>query len=110
VADIEKIDPDVTVMEIADGLLQRETSLLLSEPLIKKSTDGILLTADSAPSALYAVRYLKRLGYNIFAVSGAMTSSPLYIQEFQKNADIPIISSASDDSKMFNVLAKQFTM
>jgi hypothetical protein len=110
VADIEKIDPDVTVMEIADGLLQRETSLLLSQPVIKKSTNGILLTADSAPSALYAVKYLRGRGYNIFAVSGAMTSSPLYIQEFQKNSDIPVISSASDDSKMFNVLAKHFTM
>jgi hypothetical protein len=110
VADIEKIDPDVTVMEIADGLLQRETHLLLSEPLIKKSTNGILLTADSAPSAIYAAEYLKRIGYNIFAVSGALTSSPLYIREFQMNSDIPVISSASDDSKMFNVLAKHFTM
>ena len=108
-ADIEKINPDVTVMEIADGLLQRETRLLLSEPLIKKSANGILLTADSAPSALYAVKYLKRIGYNILAVSGAMTSSPLYIREFQMNSNIPVISSASNDSKMFDVLSKHFT-
>jgi hypothetical protein len=110
VADIEKIDPDVTVMEIADGILQRETSLLLSEPLIKKSTKGILLTADSAPAALYAVNYLKRLRYNIIAVSGVMTSSPLYIREFQMKSDVPIISSASKESKMFSVLAKHITL
>lgn len=110
VADIEKINPDVTVMEIADGLLQRETSLLLSEPLIKKSTKGILLTADSAPSALFAVEHLKRLRYNIIAVSGVMTSSPLYIREFQMNSDISLISSASNESKMFSVLTKHFTM
>ena len=110
VADIEKIDPDVTVMEIADGLLQRETSLLLSEPLIKKSTKGILLTADSAPAALYAVNYLKRLRYNIIAVSGVMTSSPLYIREFRMKSDVPIISSASKESKMFSVLAKHITL
>jgi hypothetical protein len=106
--DIEKINPDVTVMEIADGVLQRETSLLLSEPLIKESTKGIFLAADSAPSALFAVEYLKRLRYNIIAVSGVMTSSPLYIREFQMNSNIPVISSASNESKMCSILAKHF--
>ena len=110
VADIEKTNPDVTVMEIADGFLHRETSLLLSEPLIKESTKGILLTADSAPSALFAVEYLKGLGYDIIAVSGAMTSSPLYIREFQMKSDIPVISSGSNGSKKFGVLAKRFTI
>jgi hypothetical protein len=110
VADIEKINPDVTVMEIADGFLQRETSLLLSEPLIKESTKGILLTADSAPAALCAVEYLKGLGYDIIAVSGAMTSSPLYVREFQMKSNIPVISSGSNGSKMFGVLSKSLTI
>jgi hypothetical protein len=110
VADIEKTNPDVTLMEIADGILQRETSLLLSESLIKESTKGILLTAESAPSALFAVEELKRLGYDVIAVSGAMTSSPLYIREFQMKSDIPVISSGNNGSKMFGVLAKRFTM
>jgi GTP-binding protein EngB required for normal cell division len=107
-ADIEKINPDVTIMEIADGLLQRETSLLLSEPLIKESAKGIFLSADSAPSALFAVEYLKRLQYNVIGVSGVMTSSPLYTREFQMNSDIPVISSASNESKMFSILTKHF--
>jgi predicted GTPase len=83
-SDIEKVAPDVAVMEIADGILQRETRILLSEPILKKNVKGILLTATDSTSALYGVQQLKDMGYNIIAVSGAITSSPLFVREFQE--------------------------
>ena len=75
-----------------------------------KNQQKILLTADSAPAALCAVEYLKGLGYDIIAVSGAMTSSPLYVREFQMKSNIPVISSGSNGSKMFGVLSKSLTI
>jgi hypothetical protein len=100
VASIEKVNPDVALMEIADGVLQRETHLLLSDPLIKQSAKGIVLTAESATSALYVVEYLKRMGYRVVAVSGAITSSPLYVKEFEQNCNIPVLPSIGDDEKI----------
>ena len=91
--DLAKLKPDVIIMEVADGILQRETKMILNEPIFKKLTRGIIVTADSAPSALYTVEYLERLGYKIFCVSGSITSSPLYTKEFKEHRTIPVISS-----------------
>ena len=49
---------------------------------------------------LYTIDYLKNIGYNVIAVSGAITSSPLYMREFEENSTIPIISSASDNMRL----------
>jgi len=57
-ADLEKINPDITLMEIADGILQRETTMILENAKIKRKVTGVLLAADSAPSALFDFRIL----------------------------------------------------
>ena len=59
-ADIVKSRPDIIIMEVADGVLQRETKMILNEPMFKKLTRGIIVTADSAPAALYTVGYLEQ--------------------------------------------------
>jgi hypothetical protein len=92
-ANLEKFNPDVVIMEIADGILQRETNMLLTDSFIKERTKGIVLAAESAPSALYGVEYLGKLGYTIIAVSGSMTSAPLSVKEFQQHSDIHVASS-----------------
>lgn len=93
-ADVGRIDPDVVVMEIADGVLQRETALILADPTFRAQVRGILLAADSALGALAAIARLKEWGYRVLAVSGALTSSPLYMREFAANSEVPIVSSA----------------
>jgi hypothetical protein len=92
-ANLEQFNPDVVIMEIADGILQRETNMLLADSFIKKRTEGIILAAESAPSALYGVEYLRNLGYTIIAVSGSMTSAPLSVKEFQQHSDVHVASS-----------------
>jgi len=92
-SDIEKLSPDIVVMEIADGVLQRETKMILTDKKIKKMTKGIVLTAESAPSALYSLQQLENWGHNVIAVSGAITSSPLSSEEFTKNSEVKLVSS-----------------
>ncbi|HSB56460.1 MAG TPA: hypothetical protein VLD38_01430 [Nitrosopumilaceae archaeon] len=99
-SDAENSDPDVIVMEIADGLLQRETAMLLADPLIKNNVKGVLLAAESATSALYGIDKLKNLGYSIIAVSGAITSSPLYVREFKENSPVPVIPSTGEAEEL----------
>ncbi len=106
--DMSEKDHDIIVMEIADGILQRETAMLLADQSVKQAIKGIILTADNAPSALYATDYLKKLGYNIIAVSGAITSSPLSVREFMDHSEIYIASSADSGRELANVIAEEF--
>ena len=101
-AEIEKKSPDVVVMEIADGVLQRETKIILKDKEIQSITKGVILAADSAPSALFSSEQLRKHGYSIIAVSGAITSSPLSSKEFKKNSDIKLVSSVDSGIYLSN--------
>jgi len=108
--DIKKLNPDIIIMEIADGVLQQETNFLLTEPLFQKKVNGLVVAADNAPSALYTVNHLENLGYKVLALSGAITSSPLYTKEFEKFSAVPVISSANNTIRfgsLFNNLIKK---
>ena len=101
-SDIEKTSPNVIVMEIADGILQRETKMLLTNKEIHDNTKGVILAAESAPSALFSSKQLQKWGYNVIAVSGAITSSPLSSKEFQENSEINLVSSADSGIDLSN--------
>src|SRR6266567_658167 len=60
--------PDVVLMEMADGLLQRETALLLAESEIQRAARGLVFTAESSLSALWGTQRLRQLGYQVIAV------------------------------------------
>jgi hypothetical protein len=98
--DIKKFNPRLVIMEIADGILQRETRMILNSSVFQRVVKNVIVTADSAPSALYTTEYLQKIGYNVIAVSGAITSSPLYMKEFEQNSNIPIISSADHNIRL----------
>lgn len=98
--DTARVHPDVTVMEIADGILERETAMILQDPLFRRHVRGLLLAADSALGALAAVERLTAWGYEVLAVSGAITSAPLYVEEFRGASSVPVASSAGDDEEL----------
>ncbi len=99
-SDVAAAHPDVTVMEIADGILQRETEMILTDPGFRDHVSGLLLAADSALGALAAVDRLVGWGYRPEAVSGALTSAPLYVREFTAHSPIPVASSADDGREL----------
>jgi hypothetical protein len=105
-SDIINIHPDITFVEIADGILQRETAMVLSDPFVQDLAKGAIVTGENAPSALYTAACLKKMGYKIIAVSGALTSSPLYVREFRENSDIPVISSIHDKKQRLKTVVE----
>jgi Domain of unknown function (DUF1611_C) P-loop domain len=105
-ADVERTNPDVIVMEIADGILQRETEMLLGEPSVCDSIKGLLLTAKDGLSALYAIERLKQTRNTVIAASGAMTSSPLSVREFQAQCDVPVGSSADSGREVVDIVCR----
>lgn len=100
-AEVSTVSPDVVLMEFADGLLQRETTMLLSEPEIQKAANGVVLAASDALSALWGADRLRKLSYRVIAVSGKFTSSPLAMREYGENdSNIPVVSSVGTGAEL----------
>lgn len=79
---LETLDIDIVVVEIADGLLQRETAALLSPPSsFAPRIDGLVLAAADSMGALAGVQWLNQRNLPLCAVSGLLTASPLAMRE-----------------------------
>jgi hypothetical protein len=104
--DINRANPDVVIMEVADGMLQRETAMLLEDAGVKRSLLGVLLAATCAPSALFSVAQMERLGHELIGVSGCITSSPLFVRELAERSTIPIASSVGSGDELAALVLK----
>lgn len=94
VADAAAVDPQVVVMEVADGVLQRETRILTECDELRPLIAGVVLTAVCSSSALFGLGELAARGQNVIAVSGLMTSAPLFVRELAGQTSVPVASSA----------------
>lgn len=83
-------DVDAVVMEIADGILQTETSALLEYPTLRELVDGVVLAAADAAGARYGAQHLRGLGLPVVAASGRLTQSQLAIREAVAGLDVPV--------------------
>jgi hypothetical protein len=106
-ADADETEPDVIVMEIADGVMQRETRLLLNSEIVRQFTRGVVLAAPCAASALYGVSRLESHGLKTVAVSGCITNSPLFIREFAAESGVPIVSSTGDGAELADLILQE---
>lgn len=95
------------VMEFADGIMQRETSMLLKMPEVLARIHKIIFCAQDALGAYGALSVLKN-DYNIVpdAISGICSSSPLAINEFKSLSNIPVMYSAERDFKKIYEIIK----
>jgi len=83
---------DYIVMEIADGILQRETMFLLQDKDFMKTIDHVLFSSGDSLSAFHGIKLLNDWGVNVDILSGRMTMSPLLIKEIQEHNSTPIYS------------------
>lgn len=68
---------EVLVMEVADGLLQRETSMLLMSPRFAQRVDASLFSSGDAMGAVAGVNWLQQQRLPVLALAGTLTRSPL---------------------------------
>lgn len=92
VSHLEDKGVDVVVVEIADGLLQRETAALL-EPATSFSSriDALFLAAADSMGAHAGVEWLRARALPLRAVSGLLTSSPLATREAQGAGGVEVV-------------------
>ncbi len=82
---------DVLVMEIADGLLQRETEMLLRSPYVKRRIDGCVFSSGEAMGAIAGVQWLQSQQVPILALAGTITRSPLARAEAERATGLEAI-------------------
>ncbi len=82
--------PDVIVIEVADGLLQRETARLFALPKFTDWIDGIIFAANDALGAQAGVSWLTVRQLPVFAITGVLTSSPLAQREAEEVCGLPV--------------------
>jgi len=84
------LQPDYIIMEIADGLYQRETKILLKNEAFMKTIAGVIFSAGDSLAAINGVNLLHSWRIKPFAVSGLLTASPLLMAEVKANLRLPV--------------------
>ena len=87
----QHIKPDYVVIEIADGLLQRETWALINNYAFMNTIDHIFLSCGDSMSVMTGIEILKNIGMKPFAVGGLFTASPLLAKEVREFCDLPVL-------------------
>ncbi len=83
------------VVELADGIVQRETAMLLSSKEFQERIHKIVFCAGDALGATGGKRLMKdKFGIKINMISGVCTATPLHVQEIKSFTDLPIFVSA----------------
>jgi ATP-binding cassette subfamily B protein len=80
----------VNFVEIADGVFQQENRMLLTSPVVHDLLDVVVLAASDAMGAAHGVAHLRERGFEVAAVSGVLTRSPLAIRETQEATGLPV--------------------
>lgn len=84
---------DAVVLEIADGLHQAETAMLVGSALFGAAVDAVLYAATSALDAAAGVDWLARHDLPVAGVSGLVTASPLALREAEAATGLPVLTA-----------------
>lgn len=86
------------VVELADGILQRETAMLLACEQVRSRVHRLVFAAYDALGAVAGIDILRsRFQLTPDAVSGRCSASPLAIEELRGFTDIPVASNMQWD-------------
>lgn len=88
------------VVEIADGVLQRETAMLLRSTDVRSRIHRLIFAAHDAFGAIGGLKILKdEFDLVPDAISGVCSSSPLALRELDAYTSIPVFNNLSWDLK-----------
>jgi molybdopterin-guanine dinucleotide biosynthesis protein len=80
------------VVEVADGLYQRETMQLARSEVFRHYVDHVVFAAGEAMGAVAGLAELRSLGLPVVALSGLLTRAPLAHREASAHVDVPILT------------------
>jgi len=88
--ELSQYQPAYIVMEIADGLFQRETSFLLNDERFMSTIHNTVFSCGDSLSVMSGLEVLNKMNIQPCMISGRFTMSPLLIQEVTDRKDVPV--------------------
>ncbi len=100
---------DIAVLEIADGVLQKETIELLKDPSVRGRMSGFIYACGDALSAAGGVHVLRGHGIKPAAITGIVSCSPMAAIETTNATGIEVVtkqglSDPAIASSLFNAM------
>lgn len=89
---IDAENMDYVVVEIADGIYQRETEMLLRNQKFMSGIDGVIFSAGDSLSAVQGIKALQEINITPIALCGLFTASPLLMLEAKSKVNTPIFT------------------
>lgn len=87
----EAIDPEYIVVEIADGILQRETAMFLKDSRFMNTVHDVILSCGDSLGVMSALNILENMNIRPFAISGLFTASDLLVEEVKPLVNFPVL-------------------
>jgi len=105
-AEAERRGCDVAVMEIADGLFQRETAALLADPAVAAGFAGVVFACGDPVAAAGGAAELRRLGIEPAALTGMLSCSPMASGEAEAATGLRVLTQGdlSDPAEAMRLL------
>lgn len=82
---------EIAVMEVADGILQRETAALVADPWFQRLICGLVFACGDAVAAAGGVAHLAGLGLRPDALTGLVSCSPMASAEAEAATGIAVL-------------------
>ncbi|MEO0333019.1 MAG: hypothetical protein AAF223_15280 [Bacteroidota bacterium] len=82
--------PDYVVIEIADGIIQRETKILMTNHRFMNTVDEVIFSAGDSLAAIQGIQTLESWGIIPTALCGMFTASPLLVAEVKEYSSVPV--------------------
>lgn len=82
----------IAIMEVADGLFQKETAALIADEMFQERVAGVVFACGDALAAAGGVAELARLGLEPVALTGMLSCSPMASAEAQAATGIEVVT------------------
>ncbi len=108
IGNLQAAKPDAIVIEVADGILQKETSAVMCLPLFKNIVNSVVISSGDTMGAKAAVEWLERFSLPATAISGRVTESRVGVQATEEATGLPVLNirSLANPEKIGNLVPK----
>ncbi|MEL7203778.1 MAG: DUF1611 domain-containing protein [Pseudomonadota bacterium] len=99
---------DIAVVEIADGIFQRETAALLADPAVQARFGGFIFACGDAVAAAGGVLCMAEMGIRPMMLTGMLSCSPIAAAEAEHATGVSVLTKRQlEDPAEANALAAQ---
>ena len=83
---------EIALVELADGVFQKETAAMLKDPAIRSDFDGFIMATPDALAATGGAAVLKGMDIEPLAMTGLISLSPLAVMEATEATGLRVVT------------------